>query len=446
MPPKLLTPQSPTLASLDDIDFVQDDGRLVSDEAAAELAGEYESIDATVARLLAEFEEENGPLEKGRADPPESEWPGRWVDVRDVAASAGDDRDWFSFEMRLKAHVRAMKLFRRARRYRIPRKRGLSPGFDFAQIMWVGDMGASKSVSAMEEAFFWFQRGHPFFHNGGFNIGRVIEGADIYEIISRIPMYSVVAIDEAHTGLESGMAMSTGVRSFAILGAGLRKKGCKLLLMSAMARMIVRIVREMTSEVRRPFKVQATAQDHGFKVDYPPHSDPRNFVLAWELWRDFPFRGVDIVDGRGGKRNDGLGKPDATQGVLGETVRNAYLLVDSFRPVDSAHAQRYAGKAAMEAARAAQQQAGLTDDHKMIIAWLHQWLTQPDCPRNLRTQVVALNHEITDREAGRLMNGIFGDVDGVKGANGWKTDGLRSALYTKFGLQFDRQDEGDPVW
>ena len=441
MPPALLTPQSPTLASLEDIDFVQDDGRLISDDAAAQLAGEYESIDATVARLLAEFEEENGPLEKGRADPPESEWPGRWVDVRDVAASAGDGRDWFSFEMRLKAHVRAMKLFRRARRYRLPRKRGLSPGFDFAQIMWVGDMGASKSVSAMEEAFFWFQRGHPFFHNGGFNIGRVIEGADIYEIISRIPMYSVVAIDEAHTGLESGMAMSTGVRSFAILGAGLRKKGCKLLLMSAMARMIVRIVREMTSEVRRPFKVNAAPVDHGFQVDYKPRNDPRNFVLAWDLWRDFPFRGVDIVDGRGSKRNDGLGKPDVTQGVLGETVRNAYLLTDSFRPVDSAHAQRYAGKAAMEAARAAQQQVGLTDDDKNMIVWLHGFLQRPDCPRNVRTAVIAMNQEVTDREAGRLMNRIFGDVDDVKGAQGWKTDAMRRTLAVRYGMQFAPRDE-----
>ena len=435
--PKLLTPPSPTLASLQDIDFVQDDGRLISDDAAAQLAGEYESIDATVARLLAEFEEENGPLEKGRADPPESEWPGRWVDVRDVAASAGDDRDWFSFEMRLKAHVRAMKLFRQARR----RRRKMSSGFDFAQIMWVGDMGASKSVSAAEEAFFWFQRGHPFFHNGGFNIGRVIEGADIYEIISRIPMYSVVAIDEAHTGLESGMAMSTGVRSFAILGAGLRKKGCKLLLMSAMARMIVRIVREMTSEVRRPFKVNAAPVDHGFKVDYKPRNDPRNFVLAWDLWRDFPFRGVDIVDGRGSKRNDGLGKPDATQGVLGETVRNAYLLTDSFRPVDSAHAQRYAGKAAMEAARAAQQQVGLTDDDKNMIVWLHTFLQRPDCPRNVRTAVIAMNQEVTDREAGRLMNRIFGDVDDAKGANGWRTDTLRRTLAVRYGMQFAPRDE-----
>ena len=145
--------------------------------------------------------------------------------------------------------------------------------------------------------------------------------------------------------------------------------------------------------------------------------------------------------GRGNKRNDGLGRPDVTQGVLGETVRNAYLLTDSFRPVDSAHAQRYAGKAAMEAARAAQQQVGLTDDDKNMIVWLHGFLQRPDCPRNVRTAVIAMNQEVTDRQAGRLMNRIFGDVDDVKGAQGWKTDVMRRTLAVRYGVQFAPGDE-----
>ncbi len=357
--------------------------------------------------------------------------------------SSGDERDWFSFRMRLTAHVRAMKLFRQARR----RRRKLSSGFDFAQIMWVGDMGTSKSVSAAEEAFVWFQRGHPFFHNGGFNFGRLVEGSDIYEVIANVPMYSVVGIDEAHTGLEAGMAMSSGVRGFAILCAGLRKKGCKLLLMSAMARMIVRIVREMTSEVRRPFKVEVSEQDHGYKIDYPPHSDPANFILAWEQWENFPFRGVDIVDGKGArKRNDGLGRPDDLRGLSGETVRNAFLLTDSFRPVDTAHAQRYAGKAAMDAARAAQDAVGFTDDHRKALGWLRSRLSQPDCPVNIKTDVVALGLGMKPRQVGQILNSIFGDVDGVSGSGGWKTAGLKRVMYAKFGIDFDDPDEGAPAW
>ena len=246
----------------------------------------------------------------GRADPPESAWAGRWIDEDDVAMSCGDERDWFDDpEMRFQAHRDAMTRFRQGR----ARRRKMASGFNFAQVMFIGDMGASKSVSACHEAYRWFQRGHPFFHNGGFNFGRLVEGADIYELVDRVPRHSVIGLDEAHTGLESGMAMSTGVRSFAILCAGLRKKNCKLLLMSAMARMVVRIVREMTSEVRRPLKIQASPLDHGFGIEYPAHSDPRNFVLCWEVWYDFPFRGVDITEGRRSRR-DGLG-PRTTPGA-----------------------------------------------------------------------------------------------------------------------------------
>ena len=238
MPPALAKPALPTLATVEDVDFRQDPEQRLA--GTSELGG----IDAVVERLLAEIE----IPDLGCADPPEEQWPGRWVNIEDVAMSSGDERDWFTFRMRLTAHVRAMKLFRQGRR----RRRKLSSGFDFAQIMWAGDMGASKSVSAAEEAFWWFQRGHPFFHNGGFNFGRIVESTDIYEVIANVPMYSVIAIDEAYTGLESGMSMSTGVRGFAILCAGLRKKGCKLLLLllPAMARLpspSPTIVRETTT-------------------------------------------------------------------------------------------------------------------------------------------------------------------------------------------------------
>ena len=172
--------------------------------------------------------------------PPEDQWPGRWVDARDVMLSSGDERDWFTFPQRMEAHVRAMKLFRQCSEAPTPAQAWPQPGLRLRpDHVGGGHGGVEERVGGRGGAFYWFQRGHPFFHNGGFNFGRVVEGADIYEIIANVPMYSVIAIDEAHTGLESGMSMSTGVRGFAILCAGLRKKGCKLLLMSAMARMIV---------------------------------------------------------------------------------------------------------------------------------------------------------------------------------------------------------------
>ena len=104
MPPAPVKPASPTLATLEDVDFRPDPEQRLA--GASELGG----IGAAVERLLAEID----IPDLGRADPPEEQWPGRWVNVEDVAMSSGDERDWFNFRMRLTAHVRAMKLFRQA--------------------------------------------------------------------------------------------------------------------------------------------------------------------------------------------------------------------------------------------------------------------------------------------------------------------------------------------
>lgn len=423
-PPPLVRRPDPRLARLDA------SGRVPGH--AAENA-DFDWLDPEIERLTIrdiadEITKAYKVADMGRHDPPEDEWAGRPVKVDEVADSSGDERDWFLFPMRLEAHLLEIALFRKARKLR----RKLSSGFDFGQIMWVGDMGASKSVSACEEAAYWHQRGHEFFHNGGFNFGRVIEGADIYEIIARIPRYSVVAIDEAHTSLESGAAMTSGIRSFAILCAGLRKKGCKLLLMSAMARMVVRIVREMTTQVRRPFKIKADLDDHGFRVERPAHSDPRNFVLAWEMWDGFPFRGADIVEGRGRRRNDGLGRPHGLQTSRGELVRHAFLLTDSFRPVDTAHAQRYAGKAAMEASRAAAE-VGFTDAHIQLLEWLEEKVEAPDCPPTFTAEAVGLAVAMPPRRVGQLLKGLFGDVEGAQDSRGrWRAREMANAIHDKF--------------
>ena len=349
----------------------------------------------------------------GRADPPESQWAGRWINEEDVALSFGDDRDWFSLEQRMATFHEGVQRYQTARR----RRRKLSSGFDFAQVMFVGDMGAKKSVAMGHEAYKWFQRGHPFFHNGGYNFGRLVEGAEMYELVDRVPRNALIAIDEAHTGLESGMAMATGVRAFAILGAGLRKKNCKLFLATAMAKMVVRTVREMTSEVRQPLKVGITVQDHGYPLDYPQHSNPLNFVLVWQVWLNFPFRGVDLTEGKRRTRNNGLGPADDTRMAHGESVRNAFLITDSFRPVDTAQAQRYAGKAAMDEARSAH--TGFTDEHRRVVTYLWERATSGECPPYIKPEMVGMALGMKPSAVGRLMNGIFGDVEGVRKKDGY---------------------------
>ena len=93
----------------------------------------------------------------GRADPPESQWAGRWINEEDVALSSGDDRDWFTLEQRMATFHEGVQRYQTARR----RRRKLSSGFNFAQVMFVGDMGAKKSVAMGHEGYKWFQRGHP---------------------------------------------------------------------------------------------------------------------------------------------------------------------------------------------------------------------------------------------------------------------------------------------
>ena len=70
---------------------------------------------------------------------------------------------------------------------------------------------------------------------------------------------------------------------------------------------------------------------------------------------------------------------------MGESVRNAFLLTDSFRPVDTAHAQIYAGKAAMEEARSGRQ-AGATDEHSAIASYLWARANADNSPRYIKRE------------------------------------------------------------
>ena len=54
--------------------------------------------------------------DKERRDPPESQWPGRWVNEADVTLSSGDERDWFTLEQRLAAFHEAMNRYQTDRR------------------------------------------------------------------------------------------------------------------------------------------------------------------------------------------------------------------------------------------------------------------------------------------------------------------------------------------
>ena len=361
----------------------------------------------------------------GRVDPPEEHWAGRMINEDDVGMACGDERDWFTPGMRLEAFDQGLGRYRKARKY----KRNMGSKFKFAQIMLIGDMGASKTTLAAWESYKHYQRGHPVFHNGCFLFGRIVDGAGIYEIVDKVPRNSVIAIDEAHTGLESGMAASSGVRSFTILCAGLRKKNCRLILMTAMAVMVARKIRDMCSEAWRPMRPNVEASDFGYGGPaVPGHSNPKNFIFCWDVWRDFPFRGEDLTSAKARKR--GFGPSDDTRMVMGESVRNAFLLTDSFQPVETAVAQQHAGKASMEQERRSNQ--GLSDDHRRLIAELVNRLNETPPPSTLNSAVLALKLGLTDAQVGRMMSGIFGDVDGWKKGSSYIMAVIERAIDEKF--------------
>ena len=363
----------------------------------------------------------------GLVDPPVLEWAGRWVSEQDVLMACGDPRDWFTYEMRLQAYQEAWARYYHARR----RKRNPSSKFNFAQVMIIGDMGASKSTMAAWECHKYWQRGHAVFHNGPFLFGRVVEGSAIYEIVDQVPRNSIVVIDEAHSTLDSGMVMSSGIRAFNSLCAGLRKKNCRLILISAMASMIGRRVRDMCSEVWRPCKPNIEAADFGYSVEYPGHSNPRNFVFAWEVWRDFPFRGEDLTSSR--HRRRGFGPSDDTRVATGEAVRNAFLLTNSFDPVEPGVAQQYATKEAMNKYRN-QAQQGLTEEHRNLVAYLWGRCTEAAPPAHINAAAVAFQLGMNPAAVGRMMSGLFGDVDGIKTSKGYDLPTIKDAISDRFSI------------
>ena len=264
-------------------------------------------------------------LTTGHGDPPMNAWPGRRVTEDDVAAACGDGRDWFRFGHRLQAHRDAWHRFRQARK----RRRNYFSGFKFSQVLIIGDLGAKKSTLADWEAYKWFQRGHPVFSNGPTLFGWRLEGEDIFTALARVPKNSVVIIDEGHAALQGRLVNSTAVSTFVTLTANARKRNCKTLIMSALDRDVARKIREMCSEVWRPFTPEVDTTWAGAQAN-----NPANFILAWDEWHEFPYRLNDLIEGP--KPNQGyFGKPDRTLMASGESVRNAFLTTDSFQDVDA---------------------------------------------------------------------------------------------------------------
>ena len=76
-------------------------------------------------------------------------------------AASGDKRDWFRYGHRLKAYDRAWREFIDARR----RRRNFMAGFDWNQILILGEYGSGKTSLGIKIARHFFGLGHPVFSN-----------------------------------------------------------------------------------------------------------------------------------------------------------------------------------------------------------------------------------------------------------------------------------------
>ena len=109
-------------------------------------------------------------------------------------------------------------------------------------------------------------------------------------MVELIPRHSILAIDEAHSVLDSRLSGTYGLSSFEQLLAGLRKKDCKVFLASAMWQMIAPQVRSMTSELITPLKVNVDRSTVDGRRSIPPSRDRANFIVVAEHRGNFPFR------------------------------------------------------------------------------------------------------------------------------------------------------------
>ena len=281
----------------------------------------------------------------GRGIPPEADWPGRRVDLDDVAAACGDGRDWFRYWHRRHLHEQMWAHYdaKAARN----KRDDWYKGFDWNETLITGIYGAGKTTVSVLKGLQRMSQGFPFFHNGPSLTGWVVEGDSIFTVMGSLPPCSRLLLDEAHTAVPSASATSIAVRAFVMLGANIRKDNCQLDVVSAQWRGIHPTIRTDVVEVVRPFKLNVNAgrKPAGLK----PWNDITHFILAWHVWEGSPLNDPEI-------RRDGLDSkpPSRTERCIGNSARWAYGLTDSFLRVDAGAAilaKRDVVKAQLEALR-----------------------------------------------------------------------------------------------
>ena len=269
-------------------------------------------------------------LEQERGDTPYKLWPGRLITRLDLMRAAGDSRDWFRYMHRLAAYRTAWAEFASARKSR----RDFRVGYNWNQILVLGEYGSGKTTLAVHFARHFFGLGHPVFSNAATLFGWRLELEEMYTAMGFMPKHSVMIIDEASAALSSRMGPHVAVSAFADHNLNIRKKNIKVVYCSAQDYNIASSVRVDCKEVWMPVPPDdISVEDQGASgsARIAPRDDISNFRLAWYIWEDYPYKKANLIEGGdAGKRGEGFGAPALTKFDEGENVRRAYLLNDTF--------------------------------------------------------------------------------------------------------------------
>ena len=261
-----------------------------------------------------------------RGDPPVSRWPGSIVTTEGLMAAGGDPRDWFRYGHRAQAYTRVWAEFRNARN----RRRNFMAGYDWNQILILGDYGSGKTTLGVHHALKYFRRGHPVFSNASALFGWHLEHEEMYTAMGFMPANSLLLIDESSAALASRVGHGVAVASFSEMNLNTRKRNCKVIYMSAQDWEISASIRRNCREVWMPVaKGDLSIEDAGSPASVADANNPSNFRLVWHVWDDYPYRKANLIEGPD-PNSEGFGSPSYTMFDEGENVRRAYLLNDTF--------------------------------------------------------------------------------------------------------------------
>ena len=278
----------------------------------------------------------------GRRSPmPREEWPGREVTEDDVINASGNERDMFSQEQHLAA-FRAITASHHA-----ARNAGRIPRAKYTSELVVGDPGEGKSKYSVVRAAKLYSHGIPFFHNGGPLFGRVIGDNDVFTVLGRAPVNSIIFLDEVHSINEAGAENSRTQRLQNQSLAGRRKYLVVLLMATAEEDQLGGRLKRSCEYLTYPKTIQTLPGSwRPFDGDESlrrtlglanRHAPPTGNVFQMGVHRisDYPFRRDGMAEDYGinVKRDPSGLRPTRFFHIPPSWVCLSMLLNDSFAPI-----------------------------------------------------------------------------------------------------------------